>query len=368
MSAARRWRVRAGAFGAACAATGLLAACGSTPATSQVANSAPAATSSLATSLATSDDSWALVPMSTDPTFWQVFARPTASAAWQLVTPPGVADNGGLVAAGTGGSLTVAFRPSQSLTFSPLAVSSDGGGQWSTGLIAASVAPAPGALAASGGRMLALLTNGTVLDSSNAGSTWRTLAGKGTVADSSAGRKCGVLGVTDVSFGINGTDMLAAGTCGAAGTGVFAYSAGGWRQVTLPVTGRVVRMMPGIALVVSGARLSAAWETASRWQVSAPLDASGVEASGSLAPDGAWVLLPGRHAATIGGPGQPWRTLPLVPQGTSVLAGGPGGAVDALAVTGSRLTDLTVWRLAPGATAWSKIQTINVPIQTGSSS
>ena len=30
---------------------------------------------------------------------WEVFVRPAKSSTWQLVTPPGVADNGGLVAA-----------------------------------------------------------------------------------------------------------------------------------------------------------------------------------------------------------------------------------------------------------------------------
>jgi hypothetical protein len=48
-----------------------------------------------------------------------------------------------------------------------------------------------------------------------------------------------------------------------------------------------------------------------------------------------------------------------------VLASGPGGAVDALAVTGARVT---VWRLARASTIWTKIQSIAVPVQYGSSS
>jgi hypothetical protein len=263
----------------------------------------------------------------------------------------------------------VAFRPSQGLTFSPLATSANGGGAWSTGLIDASVAATPDALAASGGQLLALLDNGAIMASSNAGGRWRTLAGSGALAGSAAGRKCGVVAVTDLSFGISQGDVLAAGSCGTAGAGVFSYSAGTWRRVSVPLSGRVVRMMPGLVLVASGARLYAAWDTASGWPVSAPLAAGSVAASGSLGPDGAWVLLPGRHAATIAGPGQPWRSLPVAPAGTSVLAAGPGGAVDALAVSGSKLT---VWRLGGGgagaATAWSAIQTIGVPIQYGSSS
>jgi hypothetical protein len=355
----------------AIAGAGALAGCGAAaPATSAPESQQPV-TAPLATSLSTAQDSWAILPMAANPAFWQVFVRPTASRSWRLVTPPGVADNGGLVAAGTGGTLTVAFRPSQGLTFSPLAMSANGGGAWSTGLLDASVASTPGALAASGSQLLALLDNGAIVTSSNAGGTWRTLASAGALAASPAGRKCGAVGVTEVSFGMSQGEVLAAGTCNAAGTGVFAYSAGAWRQLSVPVSGSVVRMMPGLVLVVSGARLYAAWETASGWPVSAPLAAGSVVSSGSLGPDGAWVLLPGRHAATITGPGRPWRSLPVVPAGTVVLAAGPGGAVDALAVSGSKLT---VWRLGGGsagtdaATEWSAIQTIGVPIQYGSSS
>ncbi len=52
--------------------------------------------------------------------FWQLFIRPAGSTCWQLVTPPGTADNGGLVLAGGDGQpLVTGFRPSQNLTFSP---------------------------------------------------------------------------------------------------------------------------------------------------------------------------------------------------------------------------------------------------------
>jgi hypothetical protein len=356
------WRVRAASLAAAFAAAGTLAACGSAPAKSTATTAVPA--TPLATSLDTARDSWAVVPMAANPAFWQVFVRPANSPAWQLVTPQGVADNGGLIAAGAGGSLTVAVRPSQALKFSPLATTDSGGAQWSTGLIDAGLAATPDALAATGSQLLALLGDGTILASPDAGTTWRTLARAGAIAGSPAGRGCGVVGVTDVSFGTTEGEVLAAGTCGAAGTAVFSHSASGWQRVSLPVPGRVVRMMPGVVLVASGTRLYTAWETATGWPVSAALTASGVAASGTLAPGGAWVLLPGRRAATISGPGQPWHSLPAVPAGTAVLAAGPGGAVDALAVSGGKLT---VWRLAAAAAGWSTTQTINVPIQYGSS-
>jgi hypothetical protein len=355
---------------AAMAGAGALAACGSAApaATSARASQQPVVSAPLATSLSTAQDSWAILPMASNPEFWQVFVRPTTSQAWRLVTPPGVADNGGLVAAGSGGTLTVAFRPSQDLTFSPLATSANGGAAWSTGLLDADVASTPSALAASGSQLLALLKNGAIMASSNAGGTWRTLSAAGALADSPAGRKCGALGVTDVSFGITQGEVLAAGTCGAASSGVFAYSAGSWHQVSLPVSGRVARMLPGVALVASGSQLYAAWDIASGWSASAPLLAGSVEASGGFGAGGAWVLLPDHRAATIAGPGQPWRTLGAVPEGTTVLALGPDGAVDALAVGGSQLDKLTVWRLAGSATAWTRVQKINVPVQFGSSS
>ncbi|HEY6792695.1 MAG TPA: hypothetical protein VI365_35825, partial [Trebonia sp.] len=107
---------------------------------------------------------------------------------------------------------------------------------------------------------------------------------------------------------------------------------------------------------------------------SQPLPVSGaIEASGTLGtstvadPDGvgAWVLLSGGRAATIGGTDTRWRQLPTVPAGTQTLASGPDEAIDALAVSGATLT---VWQLAAGATAWAKFESIVMPIQYGSAS
>ena len=74
--------------------------------------------------------------------FWQLFVRPAGASRWSLVTPEGVADNGGLVAAG-GTSLLVGFRPSQDLAFSPLATSADTGRNWTPGLLDATLADVP---------------------------------------------------------------------------------------------------------------------------------------------------------------------------------------------------------------------------------
>ena len=391
----RRGRVRGGALAVAVAtiaSSAALAACGSSSSSpsSSGGSAGPGAAAgptaaagsgasggSLATSLSTTKDSWAIVPVSSDPAFWEVFVRPAASATWQLVTPPGVADNGGLVAAADSASgLTVAVRPSQDLDFTPVASTADAGASWSTdGPISDGVAASPDALAVSGRQLAAVLGNGTIEASSNAGTTWGTLAKPGTIAASAAGQKCGTVHISSVSFGLVPSKVLAAGDCGETGTaGLFAYSAGdGWQRVSLPVSGQLVRLGPGTALVRAKAGLTALWGNDSAgWTASAPLPVtSAVTASGGLAgatatsSGGTWVLLPGGQAATIGGPGQQWLLLPPIPAHTSVLASGSGTSLDALAVSGSTLT---VWQLDHQSTVWAKAQTISVPIQPGSSS
>jgi hypothetical protein len=347
----------------------------------------------MATSIASGTDSWAVVPMAANPAYWEVFARAGNSGSWKLVTPPGVADNGGLVAsAGGASSLAVAVRPSQALVFSPIAQTTNGGASWSTGgPIDAAVAASPDAFAADGSHLAALLGDGTVETSSDAGATWSTLAKPGSLAASAAARGCGgAVRITSISFGRVNTEVLAGGTCGTAGTAaVFSHLPGnGWQRLSLPVSGQLVRFTTGTALVEGKAGL-AALRLGTGWtgypgsatapppsaslvlSKSAPLLVSGsITASGTLPDAGAWVLLAAGRAATVsltgttaGGPR--WLLLPPVPAHTSVLASGPDGATDALAVSG---TTVTVWRLVPKATMWAKVQTISVPIQAGSSS
>jgi hypothetical protein len=330
--------------------------------------------------------------MAADPAFWEVFARSGNSGSWQLVTPPGVADNGGLVAsAGGPKSLTIAVRPSQDLVFSPLAVTANGGASWSTGgPINAAVAGSPDAFAADGSDLAALLSDGTVETSSDVGATWSTIAKPGAIAASPAAKGCGgAVRVTSVSFAMTSSEVLAGGTCGTSGiTAIFSYSPGtGWQRLNLPVSGQLVRFTDGMALVQGKSGLAALWRgtgwyayaplsgtprpVPTNWDESAPLPvADGIIASGTLQVGGAWVLLPGGRAATVSltgtTPGGPqWLLLPPVPAHTTVLASGPDGATDALAVSGETLT---VWRLAPKAAVWSRVQTIGVPIQAGSSS
>lgn len=389
----RAGRALAAAGAAAVAGTLALTGCGSSSSPSpSVSSTAVPATASMATSVTTSADAWAVLPMSADPAFWEVFVRPGNSPTWKLVTPPGVADNGGLVVSASGQrSLAVAFRPSQDLVFSPLAATADSGASWSAGPpLEAAVAASPDAFAAYGASLVALLTDGAVETSSNAGASWSVAARPGAIAASAAGKGCGgVVRVTSVSFGLAtvgapSAGVLAGGTCGTGGAAaLFAYSPGtGWQRVSLPAAGQLVRFSGGMALVQGRSGLSALWRgfgwyayaplssstpqpAPTDWSPATTLPVSGpVIASGTLALGGPWVLLSGGRAAVIRGPGQQWTLLPPVPAKTTVLAAGPAGATDALAVSGDTLT---VWRLAPNATVWSKAESVSVPVQAGSS-
>jgi hypothetical protein len=386
-STRRRWAAAAVAVGGC-----LLAGCSSAAAPAATPSSPSAATAPLATSLTGADGrAWAIVGMggsaSDDNLFWELFTRPAGSTQWTLVTPPGVADNGGLVVAPAAGQgLDVAFRPSQGLTFSPLALTGDGGKTWGTGVVDASVAAVPDALSLGGGKMVALLGDGAIDQSAASGATWTRLAAPGAIAASAAGRACQVTGLTAVSLTASGTP-LAAASCGRPGVaGVFVASGGGWRSAGLDVgsglAGQPIRVLRltqfpagNMALLQAGtghaASLLAAWTAdGTHWTVSSPLpvaDGQVVASGAGPGVSGAWVLLAGRRAETVAGPGAAWRALPAPPRGTTVLAAGPAGTLDALAASGGTLT---VYRLTSmtSSGAWQRTQVVSVPVQLGSSS
>ncbi len=343
-------------------------------------------TAPLSTSLVTMQGAWAVTVMggsaASENNFWQLFVRPTGTSRWSLVTPEGVADNGGLVAAdGVGGaSLLVGFRPSQGLAFSPLATSSDTGRNWTPGLLDADLANVPDAMAvAASGRTLALLRDGSIEAAATAGAAtagqWSPLTSLSALAATAPGRACGLVAVNAVAFGPNNVP-IAAGSCARRGVaGVFTDTGGAWQAAgpVLPagfggdqvqVLGLAATTGGNAALLLAGSDLLAAWSAGGRWTVSGPVAAAGGMRASGFGPGGSvWVLSGGGHAETISGPGSAWRPLPTLPAGVATLAPGPGsGGYDALAVSGSRLT---VWRLA--GTVWAKVQVVNVPIQYGSS-
>jgi len=371
------------------AGTALAAGCGSV-ARQPGGPAGPVRPPSLSTSLVTATGTWAVAVMGGSAAehnnFWQLFVRPAAVGKWRLATPPGVASNGGLVVASPGaGSVVAGFRPSQELSYSPLATTHDNGAAWTPGLLDAALADVPDALAAApgGAHLLALLASGQAELSGPGGTGWTKLVTRQTLAASPAGRSCGLGSLTAAAFSPSGVPLLAA-SCTRPGTaGIFGYASGTWRLAgpTLPATYAhqdvsVLRLTTTAgtttALLTAGAgsaaHLLAAWSTGggAHWALSPPLPLHGAKLiSASSGPGGTMaVVLTGNRAQAITAPAGTWRPLPTLPPGTATLAPESAGGWDALAVHSTRLT---VWQLPRGGAAWAAAQTISVFIQFGSS-
>ena len=401
--------------GLALGAALILAACGSTSAGPSAAGRAAAAVvegPTLATSVSTSGGaSWAVVQMggsaATHENFWELFVRQAGTTTWKLATPPGVASNGGLVMAATGAtSLVTGFRPSQDLTFSPLATTTDAGGLWSQStLVSPGLGDVPDALAGtSGGRLLALTDRGSIELGTGLGRTWTRLSTQQALASSVAAGACGVTALTAATWTPAGDPLVAAG-CRKAGTaGIFAYSAGGWHLAgpVLPaVLGRDEVDVVGLATTAdrttailtarSGARISlvAAWsdDGGAHWTLSPALPVAPQAGTASAPPaptvqsvsiwaDGsAGIVLPTSHASgastgiIIGWRATGWRTLPRLPAGTATLAPGSRGQPQALSASGRTMTalQLTAGSAQKARAVWRLAQTMQVPIPYGSS-
>jgi hypothetical protein len=388
-----------------------LAGCGSTPASGATARpaagiTAPALASALA---APGGASWAAVQMGgsakTYNNFWELFVRPAGGTAWKLVTPVGVASNGGIVAAVTGsGSALAGFRPTQDLTFSPLAQTADAGTDWSqNNVFDAGLADFPSALAAGpAGRLLAVTDSGDIDTSSGTGASWRRLATQRALGSTTAGRACGLTDLTAAAWTPAGEPMLGA-ECGKHGTaGIFIRAAGAWRAAAPPLPAALATdPVSVIGLNTAGTRTTAvlavgtgaatgviaAWSAdgGSNWTLSPELRTGA--ASGPAAPsvsfgaDGsAALVLPGTHAgspgrgATIGWQSAAWQELPPLPAYTATIAATQSGAPEALT---ARLGTLTAWQLtsrsltwqpsAASAGHWTLVQTVHVQIPYGSS-
>jgi hypothetical protein len=378
----------------ALAAAALLAGCGSAaPAASgPAAEAPPGGAPFLATSLTTAAGTWAVVVMggsvAAENNFWQLFVRPAGSSTWKLVTPPGTADNGGLVLAGDGAqSLITGFRPSQYLTYTPLALTRDDGQTWvSAGPLDAALADVPDALAAAPGTstLLALTAGGTADLAAPGYTSWTTLTTQRSLAATPAGRRCGLENLTAAAVVPAGTPLLG-GTCNHPGTaGIFARTGATWHATgpAIPAAlagqditvSRLTQTGQGLAALLTAgtgpaATLIVAWsaDDGGHWTLSPPLPLHGAAlASASFGPGGtAAVITTARHGEVIASTGSSWQLLPPLPPGTATLTPGSDGTADALAVKGGTLT---IWHLAPSATEWTRTQVINVPIQYGSSS
>ncbi len=399
---------------AALAAAGVLAGCGSQPA-GQAAPSAPPARLSLATAADYPGGSWAVLVMGGSAAdhnnFWQVFVRPGQAATWKLATPPGAASNGGITVAAEGGpALAAAIRPSQDLSFSPLASTSDNGAKWAqSGLLDTRLAGYPDALAAApGGGLIALTRTGDVELRAHPGAAWSRLAtGHEVVAAAGAGCQPGQL--TSVAYSPSGAPLVAGACTRAARAGIFRLAGGRWSRTGPALPAALARQDVEVlqmaragrtvaALLAAGhgaaARLLGAWsnQDGTSWTLSRPYQlgqarplsasfgsspagsgssGSGSSGSGSSGSGSLGVVLSGGRVIRVSGPGAAWRTLPAlpakassVPDGGATLAAVPGGGFEALSARGGQLS---VWSLSSGGSGWSRSQVINVTIPYGSS-
>ncbi len=348
-------------------------------------------------SLVTATGTWAVLKMGhldqLANSFWQLFVLHRAGSRWSLVTPPGFADNGGLVVTpNEGTSLVTGFPANQLNHFSPLAATSDGGRTWAPGVLGEGLASVPDAMAAStNGDMLALVGRqaSSILWSSGNLSDWHTLASEKSIATSAFSRTCAVAGLTAVSFASGGLPIVGAKCSHAGNVGIFEHADGTWRSFAprLPAsmshaTTHVVRLMSssGIvsAIIAAGTRSRTALFAArllpgqSHWAVSGALIvpksvqvlSSGTSSSGG----GVFVAVSSGTSERVevqATSNSSWVQLPAVPNGTGTVAFTPDGRVDALVPRDSVLTDYT---LEASQGKWERSQLIRVPIQYGSSS
>lgn len=362
---------------------------------SAAGTAAPSFPTPMATSVDTSEGTWATIPMGQldQPlnTFWQLLFRPAGSASWSnQVEATATATNGGLVLASPGDrSLIVGIRPSARLTFTPLITTTDGARSWSNGLIAAGLAARPAALAAGAGAQALALANGhggaQVLATAGDLSTWRTLTTQRALSSAGAEGPCALGALTAVGY-LAGRALIG-GSCGRPGVvGLFTERSGAWHLVgpVLPRSighGRVQVMSLGSTkagtsaiLEVSngtGNSLVVAWASMSgRWSKSLALRLGTGEQVASVGPatgTGLFVLLrapSGQERLMVSEISAGWQQLPSPPTGTATVAFGEATA-DALVANG---TVLTVWSLALGSGTWAKGQVIRIPVQYGSSS
>ncbi len=358
---------------------------GSTP--SSLATSAP-----LEASMTTAAGSWADLAMgdlgNLANTFWQLLFLPAGGSRWSLVTPPGFADNGGLVSVQVGSNLVSGFEASQRIAFSPMASSSNGGRSWAPGILSSELAGVPDALAGTpNGRVAALIGKPASAVVSDRGGlyNWHQVVSARILKASTAARLCDVTSLTAVAF--SPSDQLLVGTsCSRPGkVGVFEDSPSGWQLAgpllpsSISATTSVLRLRSydgGVSVLIAaysgvrtellGARRTdhGAWSRAVSLSLGPTerLTSSGLSVNGGLVvtvaggePPFAEVLGPGARA---------WTRLPQLPVRTEAISFAPTGGIDALAVDQSHLT---VYRLSTTATGWQRVQTTQVPIVYGSS-
>jgi hypothetical protein len=329
-------------------------------------------------------------------TFYELFDRSAGSPSWVLATPPGVADNGGLVVgAATTGSLTAGFLPSADLTFSVLAQRAAGTSAWTPGNLPGTLARRPDGLATGAdGEVAAVLARPTpsVVDAGPGLTSWErrtTVAGLAAVSP-----RCPVDGITAVALTSSGSTVVGTACARSSAAGLFtAAPSGGWTLLGplvlpgAPTATQVLRLQAGAGGLVAllegsgggGATLAVAWGgSGADLSASAPLTVPvGWSVRGTAIGGGSGqkvtVLLgsdsgSGLRLESVDGPASgtapsPWVALPAPPDGTAAVAA-VGTDTDAFVPSGSQLT---VWSTSPGAPSWTRVSRQSVPIQYGSS-
>jgi hypothetical protein len=324
-------------------------------------------------------------------TFWQVLHAAPGSSHWTVVTPQGVADNGGLVVGASGGLTVVGTLPSNLLRFSPLSATADGGTNWNPIFLPGALAARPDALAyGAGGPDNGLAVIGAkVFTAGSFLASWSPLVSLDRLRRVSP--DCGGTVIDAVAVGQTGEPMVATGCRRGGRVAVFTDDAGSWTQVGPTLQGRwadsttsVLRLQSTpsslTALVEADqsgrTALVGLWQgTAGNWIASRPLglsrDASVLATS--VGATGAIVALVGSKSSPTAYalvPGGSWMRLPAPPSGTIALgpmtptAGFGGPSLSAFAVHG---TQLDVYALTPSGTRWVKSQTTQVSLAYGSS-
>ena len=347
----------------------------------------------LAAALTTPTGSWVVVAMGQKGqplnTFWELFSRTPAAAKWKLVTPAGVADNGGLtVSVTSAGSAIVGFEPSQLLRFSPTALSGDDGATWDAGLVPDALVAAPDALAVgSGGTAVALVRHGDgeVLTADGPLMDWRPLAGGGPGA---AAARCDTSAPDAVALSASNGVLLGTGCRRPGQVGVFTVAGGRWQLVGPSLRGSLAQATTHVLRLATSGSTTSALVAAARpgrtgllglfrsatgtWTETLPfvlsrattVVASAIGASGQevvLLHDGG----AGDALEETAGPDHAWVELPRPPAGTAAVAPLANGGFDAFTVAGERLR---VYTLAPSGGTWTLSQQMTVPIAYGTSS
>jgi hypothetical protein len=364
----------------------LLAGCTSTTAATSHDSSPP--TISLASSSVTGTATWATLAMGhlDDPlnTFWQLLTL--SGSKWRLTTPPGVASNGGLVAATESTSVLTGFEPSQDLEFSPLARTSDLGATWQVGVLPSGLAPVPDALAQRDGESLALLqTDGGKVVANAAGlSTWTSVTTASALEHQATVADCHIRSLTAITIDTDDNPLVGASCEPGGRVGLFTRSSGNWVSVgpRIPresgVSIEVIRLdqtnAGTAALVIAGtgkaARLYAMWSggSFSSWTISGalPLNGAALLSTGVTNAGDFIICIRAKSAvasaSVVASQGQQWQSLPALPSGTTSVTATPAGKYEALEPVASVLS---IYALA--GSEWSKVQSLHVDIPYGSS-